>query len=178
MLKKKGICLLLAIVSVLVLSFQAFAYSGTPHTVTGTQNYLAVRDVAYTSEAHEIGKLHNGDVFYVEYRTNNNFAYGCTAWGQYGFVNGKYLSYGAPSYSYNPQPRYNPQPQQYGVQRRVTGVNNYLGLRTTPTRNDRDEIGRLYNGQYFTVLEFRNDGFAYGIAPNGQYGYVVSGYLR
>lgn len=205
MLKKRTIGLLLVVLSIVFLAFPAMAASGTPYTVTGTQNYLAIRTVDYTSAQHEIGKLYNGDVFYVESRTSNNFAYGHSANGQYGYVNGRYLAYGAPSYSYNPPrynpprnnynpPRYNPprysynpprntyyQPNNYyaqGTPRTVTGTNNYLGLRTTPTRNDRDEIGRLYNGQSFRVLEFRNDGFAYGIAPNGQYGYVVSAYLR
>ena len=163
-MKKRLFGFFFTVIMILALSVPAFA--STAYTVAGTQNYLAVRTQPATSSSNEIGAIHNGDVFNVDSFTNNGFAYGYTAYGQWGYVNANYLRAGYY------------QVQQSGSYRTVSGVNNYLGLRTTPTRNDRDEIGRLYNGQAFYVTEWRNDGFAYGHSANGQWGYVVSAYLR
>ena len=140
------------------------AASGVAHTVVGTSNYLALRSTPQTTQSNEIGMLHNGDIFYVTGRTGN-FAYGYTSYNKYGYVNANYLRQGVS------------QPQYDGTVCTVSGVNNYLGLRSTPTRNDRDEIGRLYNGDRFVVLRYEG-GFAYGHTLSGVYGYVVGGYLR
>ena len=60
----------------------------------------------------------------------------------------------------------------------VTGTKNYLALRTEPRTSERNEIGKLYNGETFYVTEWGNTGFAYGHTTSGKYGYVVSAYLR
>ena len=162
-MKKRCFCSLLAMM--LALFITVSAYASQAFMVAGTTNYLALRCEPKTAANNEIGRLYNGQNFYVDNWNINGFAYGYTAQGVYGYVNNNYLI------AYQ-------QPASVGVTCTVAGVSNYLGLRTTPTRNASDEIGRLYNGQQFTVLEFRADGFAYGIAPNGQRGYVVSSYLR
>ncbi len=183
----------LMILTLLLLLVPVTAYAETACIVTGTTNYLALRTGPRTSETNEIGKLYNGETFYVTDSGVNGFAYGYTSRGEYGYVNSKYLrakgsqapqQYQTPQYQ-TPQyqtPQYQtPQyqaPQQYGSAMTVTGTRNYLALRTSPVRNDNNEIGRLYNGQVFYVTEWLNSGFAYGHTSSGQYGYVVSAYLR
>ena len=65
-----------------------------------------------------------------------------------------------------------------GTLKTVTGTKNYLALRKAAVRSDSNEIGRLYNGNPFYVLRWENNGFAYGYTAAGQYGYVVSAYLK
>ena len=169
------------------------AYADTAYVVTGTTNYLALRTEPRTDSRNEIGKLHNGDTFYVTSRSGG-YAYGYTVLGIYGYVNANYLT----AINYQPQPQtqpavpssgyiivpapgYQPQPvpqQPVGTLKTVTGTKNYLALRKAAVRSDSNEIGRLYNGNPFYVLRWENNGFAYGYTAAGQYGYVVSAYLR
>ncbi len=159
-----------------LLAMPLTAYAETACIVRGTRNYLALRTEPRTADWNEIGKLHNGDTFYVtDFGFNGNFAYGHTTYGSYGYVNQNYLvsagSYREPTYR-------EPARTGYGSPRTVTGTTNYLALRTSPVRSSSNEIGRLYNGQTFYVTEWGNTGFAYGYTAQGQYGYVVSAYLR
>ena len=148
------------------------AYADTAYVVTGTTNYLALRTEPRTDSRNEIGKLHNGDTFYVTSRSGG-YAYGYTVLGIYGYVNANYLT----AVNYQPQP-VQPQTQPVGTLKTVTGTKNYLALRKAAVRSDSNEIGRLYNGNPFYVLRWENNGFAYGYTAAGQYGYVVSAYLR
>lgn len=185
-MKKRTMKAVLMVLTLLFLLVPVTAYADTTCIVTGTKNYLALRNAPRTDSRNEIGRLHNGDTFYVTSNGSNGFAYGYTAQGYYGYVNATYLkavSYQQPapqpSYSYPQQPA--PQPQytpQSGTPRTVTGTKNYLALRSSPVRSDSNEIGRLYNGEVFYVTEWGNNGFAYGYTARGQYGYVVSAYLR
>ena len=181
------------------------AYGDTAYVVTGTTNYLALRTEPRTDSRNEIGKLHNGDTFYVTSRSGG-YAYGYTVLGIYGYVNANYLTAinyqpqpvqpqpqsqtqpAVPSSGYIivPAPGYQPQPAQpqpvpqqpVGTLKTVTGTKNYLALRKAAVRSDSNEIGRLYNGNPFYVLRWENNGFAYGYTAAGQYGYVVSAYLK
>jgi len=65
-------------------------YSGTEKVVSGVSNYLALRSAAATSESNEIGKLYNGEKFYVTQYVNG-FAYGETSYHKWGYVNASYL---------------------------------------------------------------------------------------
>ena len=175
----------LMILTLLLLLVPITVYADTTCIVTGTRNYLALRTEPRTSESNEIGKLYNGETFYVTSSGYNGFAYGYTSRGQYGYVNANYLrtANSQPAQSYQPAQNYNYQPaqsyQQTGASARpVVGTKNYLALRTSPVRSDDNEIGRLYNGQTFYVTDWLNSGFAYGYTSSGQYGYVVSAYLR
>lgn len=71
---------------------------------------------------------------------------------------------------------YNPIVPDNG-ERIVSGVTNYLAIRTEPARSDSNEIGKLYNGEKFIVSNYTNNGFAYGRSEWGQWGYVVADYL-
>ena len=75
------------------------AYADTAYVVTGTTNYLALRTEPRTDSRNEIGKLHNGDTFYVTSRSGG-YAYGYTVLGIYGYVNANYLT----AINYQPQP--------------------------------------------------------------------------
>jgi len=68
--------------------------------------------------------------------------------------------------------------QQAGTPKTVTGTKNYLAVRSSPTRSEINETGRLHNGDIFYVIEYQNSGYAYGYTASGHYGYVVSEYLR
>ena len=78
-----------------------YSYSGTPYTpqpeigtervVCGTSHYLALRSAPSRQASTEIGKLHNGDVFFVKEFRRDGFAYGRTRNNQYGFVVSDYL---------------------------------------------------------------------------------------
>ena len=182
--KKRMKRVVLMILTLLLLLVPITAYADTTCVVTGTRNYLALRNAPRTDERNEIGKLHNGDLFIVTSGGQNGFAYGHTVSGYYGYVNANYLraaDYYQPQYTpapqYNP-PQYNPPQYSSGTPRRVTGTRNYLALRTSPVRSDSNEIGRLYNGDVFYVTEWGNNGFAYGYTASGRYGYVVSAYLK
>lgn len=167
-MKKKTMKIVLMILTLLFLMVPVTAYADTTCIVTGTKNYLALRNAPRTDSRNEIGRLYNGDTFYVTSNGSNGFAYGYTVQGYYGYVNATYLR--AVSYQ-------QPAPQS-GSPRTVTGTRNYLALRSSPVRSDSNEIGRLYNGEVFYVTEWGNNGFAYGYTARGQYGYVVSAYLR
>ena len=186
--KKRMKKVVLMFLTLLLLLVPITAYADTTCIVTGTKNYLALRNAPRTDERNEIGKLRNGDYFIVTSGGQNGFAYGHTVGGYYGYVNANYLraaDYYQPQYT--PTPQYNPAPQyttapQYnysgGTPKMVTGTKNYLALRSSPVRSESNEIGRLYNGDTFYVTEWGNTGFAYGHTASGRYGYVVSAYLR
>ncbi|MBO5572996.1 MAG: SH3 domain-containing protein, partial [Clostridium sp.] len=86
------------------------AYADTACVVTGTKNYLALRTEPRTSSSNEIGKLYNGEMFYMT-GSSNGFAYGYTAQGRYGYVNANYLQVVNYVQPVAPQPQYTPQPQ-------------------------------------------------------------------
>ena len=174
--KKRMKKVVLMFLTLLLLLVPITAYADTTCIVTGTKNYLALRNAPRTDSRNEIGKLHNGDYFIVTSGGQNGFAYGHTVGGYYGYVNANYLR--AADYY---QPQYTPAPQynySSGTPRTVTGTTNYLALRSSPVRSESNEIGRLYNGEVFYVTEWGNTGFAYGYTASGRYGYVVSAYLR
>lgn len=186
MIVKKGIKRAIAMVLTLIFLLlpATIAYADTACIVTGTKNYLALRTEPRTDSRNEIGKLYNGDTFYVT-SNSGGFAYGYTVQGRYGYVNANYLRVAnyqpqpAPVYTPTPPPTYQPQYQPvYGDHRIVTGTKNYLALRSSAVRSDSNEIGRLHNGDSFWVTQWGSTGFAYGYTASGQYGYVVSAYLR
>lgn len=168
-MKKRLLKPIVLVLTLISLMMPLTAYADTAYVVTGTQNYLALRNAPRTDANNEIGKLHNGDLFIVTNNPTNGFAYGYTSGGSYGYVNANYLRLS------NYQPQVAP---RAGIPRTVVGTRNYLALRTTPVRADNNEIGRLRNGDVFYVVEFGNTGFAYGYTAYGQYGYVVSAYLQ
>ena len=60
----------------------------------------------------------------------------------------------------------------------VSGVDYYLALRTEKKYDERNEIGKIRNGEPVTVVDNTTGAYWYVYAPTlGKYGYVNSEYL-
>jgi len=70
---------------------QTYVETGVDRVVVGTTNYLALRSQPSRKASNEIGKLYNGDHFWVKEFRTDGFAYGRTRSGQYGYVVSEYL---------------------------------------------------------------------------------------
>ena len=90
-MKKRILRTLLTFLLLFSLMAPVIAYADTACIVSGTQNYLALRNAPATDARNEIGRLHNGDTFTVTSMETNGFAYGYTRSGNYGYVNASYL---------------------------------------------------------------------------------------
>ena len=90
-MKKRIFRTLLTFLLLFSLMAPVIAYADTACIVSGTQNYLALRNAPATDARNEIGRLHNGDTFTVTSMETNGFAYGYTRSGNYGYVNASYL---------------------------------------------------------------------------------------
>ena len=141
---------------------------GIYYTVTGTTNYLALRSRPGYENSNEIGMLYNGES--VEYIDSGNGSY----WyvyspklGMFGYVNKRYL---ASSGTYV-------QVQDCGGKYWVTGTTNYLALRSAPSYNRCNEIGRLYNGDLVYVQSYSGTYWYVFSEKLGMSGYVNSNYL-
>lgn len=146
--------------------------STTYYTVAGTTNYLALRSQPGYDAGNEIGKLYNGES--VEYINCGNGSYWfvysaklCTS----GYVNRRYLAASGGSCTYDPAP------SGYARICRVVGTTNYLALRSAPTYDGRNEIGRLYNGDTVEVQSCSGTYWYVYSSKLGMSGYVNSRYL-
>jgi len=167
---KRFITVLLAMALVVGLSVPAFASDDTEtkYTTATTSAY-----VSPTIQSKVVATFPAGVAVtvYTDYH-ENGFDYCFTNETEYCWIPQAFLSStpggGTPT----------PYTPEIGTDRVVVGTQNYLALRSDPSRNPNNEIGRLYNGDMFFVKEFRRDGFAYGRTRSGKYGYVVSDYLE
>ncbi len=140
-------------------------------TVTGTKNYLALRSTAEYTDKNVIGKLYNGDQVVItgDWQGEYVWVY-APSLNQDGFVNGKYLSGTGSSSgsSGGSSSRY----------RTVTGTENYLALRTTAEYNDKNIIGKLYNGDQVIITGDWQGEYVWVYAPSlDQDGFVNGKYL-
>lgn len=72
-----------------------------------------------------------------------------------------------------------PDPKPVKKTMTVTGVTNYLGIRSQATTDSKYEIGRLYNGEKVTVLNNSNPTFYLVRSQStGIQGYVVARFLQ
>ena len=60
----------------------------------------------------------------------------------------------------------------------VSGVSNFLAVRTSAAYNPYNIIGQLNNGDTFTVQYKTGNGYAYGYSASGITGFVNASYLR
>lgn len=133
------------------------------YRVTGTQNYLALRNAPSYDKANEIGKLHNGDIVeFIDYG-NGTYWYVSSAKGC-GYVNKNYLEALSIGSSNNTLT--------------VLGTKNYLALRSAQKYDTSNEIGKLKNGQTVTLIRKDSSGYWLVYAPSaGKFGYVNADYL-
>ena len=141
-------------------------YCTDSYTVFGTKYYLALRtEMAYRDE-NEIGRIVNGQTVDVVDKCTGNpeywYVYAPTL-GKYGYVNCNYLK----------------AENGYGIYV-VSGVVNYLALRTETAYRDENETGQLCNGEMVNVLETNTGNPEYWyvyVLSSGKYGYVNKNYL-
>ena len=121
---------------------------------------------------NEIGKLYNGETVCPAGTGYNGYLYVYSPkLNMYGYVNARYVS----SYTPSPVPAPNYCP---GYSCTVTGTTHYLALRSAAAYDERNEIGRLYNGQTVEYINSGNGNYVYVYAPTlNAYGYVNRNYL-
>ena len=138
-------------------------HASDSYRVTGTQNYLALRNAPAYDQANEIGKLHNGDIVQFVNSGNGTYWYVSSSKG-YGYVNKNYLKPVSGGSSKNTLT--------------VQGTNNYLALRSAKKYDSSNEIGKLNNGQTVTLIRKDSSGYWLVFAPSaGKFGYVNADYL-
>ena len=144
--------------------------SASYYTVAGTTNYLALRSQPGYDAGNEIGRLYNGES--VEFINCGNGSY----WFVYsaklcmsGYVNKRYLVGSGCQYT--------SAPAVTGRTCRVAGTTNYLALRSAPTYDGSNEIGKLFNGDTVEVKSCSGT-YWYVYSPKlCMSGYVNSRYL-
>jgi len=168
---KRLISILMVIALMVSLSVPAFANDGTVtmYTTTATNAYVSPDASSMVLAVIPAGK----SITTYPGEDRNGFKHCFTNETEFCYIPAAFLTTnaGASTEPVTPTP-------ETGVDRVVVGTQNYLALRSAPTRQASNEIGKLRNGDYFFVKEFRTDGFAYGRTRSGQYGYVVSDYLE
>ena len=163
---------------------------GIKYSVTGTKNYLALRNAPSYDSSNEIAKLQNGDEVFIKSQTvyGDKYEY-CyvtvisgNASGKEGYVNKDYLKKGASNLS---DKNSNTKPSTNGTYTvyTVTGTTNYLGVRTAPVYDESNIICKLNNGDQVYVYSTDTYGdkgeYWYISVPNvGKEGYVNKSYLK
>ncbi|GEM_PF-5055612 len=168
---KRVLTILLTIALVATMAIPAFANDGTVtmYTTTATPAYVSPNASSKILATFPAGKR----ITTYPGEDQNGFKHCFTNETEFCYIPAAFLTTNS-SASSEPAPVI----PETGTERVVSGTTNYLALRSEPSRRASNEIGRLYNGEYFFVKEFRTDGFAYGRTRNGRYGYVVSDYLE
>ena len=77
-----------------------------------------------------------------------------------------------------PTPSPKPAPTPVSGTFTVSGVTNFLAIRTTAAYSPYNIIGQLNNGDTFTVQYKTGNGYAYGCSASGITGFVNASYLR
>ena len=142
------------------------------YTVSGTTNYLALRNACSYDKSNEIGRIFNGDtVELIDSSTGNTgywYVYSPTL-DMYGFVNKSYLT----AYTHAAS---RPVCQNYTV----TGTTSYLALRNACSYDRNNEIGRIFNGDTVELVDSSKGytGYWYVYSPTlDMYGFVNKSYL-
>ncbi len=138
--------------------------------VTDVEYYLALRSEKAYNASNELGKLYNGETVEVVNDTTGDYWYVyAPTLGKYGYVNADYLTSRAPA----------PTTYHTGDFWTVTDVTYYLALRSQPSYDGANELGKLYNGERVKVIDTPSGDYWYVYAPTlDMYGYVNSDYLR
>ena len=154
------------------------AYAAEYYYVTGTSNYLALRTEPGYNAANEIGRLNNGEkVEYVNSGMDGYWYVYASSIGKYGYVNSKYLAFDSSGQPGSTSPGREVTKKRSTYQ--VKGTNNYLALRTEPSYDAANEIGKLYEGDVVEFINSGSDGYSYVYSSKlRKYGYVNSNYLN
>jgi len=168
---KRLITIVLTAAFLALMAVPAFANDGTVimYTTTSTPAYVSPNAGSKVLAVFQAGKR----ITTYPGEDQNGFKHCFTNETEFCYIPAAFLTTSS-SGSTEPAPVI----PETGTERVVMGTTNYLALRSEPSRKASCEIGKLYNGEYFFVKEFRTDGFAYGRTRGGKYGYVVSDYLE
>ena len=152
-------------------SIPSFGCNKPLYTVTGTSNYLALRNAKAYDASNEIGRLNNGETVVVTDKADAQYWYVyAPSLKRSGYVNKDYLTASASSGNC---------PTPLLLVYTVSGTSNYLALRTEKAYDAANEIGRLNNGEIVEMLDNSDDEYWYVYAPSLQkYGYVNCNYLK
>lgn len=169
---KRILTVLLTVALLVTMAVPALANDGTVtmYTTTTTNAYVSPNASSKVLATFPAGK----DVVTYPGEDQNGFKHCFTNETEFCYIPAAYLT----TSQVTPVTPVTPVIPETGTERVVSGTTNYLALRSAPSRQASNEIGKLRNGDYFFVKEFRTDGFAYGRTRNGKYGYVVSDYLE
>ena len=150
--------------------------SGDYRTVTGTKNYLALRSSAKYSDKNIIGKLYNGDKVIITGGKDGEYVWVyAPSLDKSGFVNSKYLSKEGSSNNSSKKKKNS----SSGDHRTVTGTKNYLALRSSAEYNDKNIIGKLYNGDKVIITGGKDGEYVWVYAPSlDKSGFVNAKYLK
>ena len=121
----------------MVLGSTVSAFAANTYTVTGTRNFLALRNEKCYDARNVIGQLHNGDTVDVKDASGQYWTV-TTNSGKTGYGDGRYLTKGQTPVVDNTYV--------------VSGTTNYLALRTAPKYDARNEFAQLHNGDFVKVL--------------------------
>ncbi len=136
--------------------------------VSGTTNYLALRNAQSFDASNEIGQIYNGQEVQVISSGGAYWYVYVPALGMEGYVNGDYLTSDPNNVIMGPA-----NTNSYYV----TGTTYYLALRNAQSYDERNEIGKIYNGQEVQVISSGGTYWYVYVPALGMKGYVNSGYL-
>ena len=143
--------------------------------------YLAIRTAKSYDDSNIIGQMYTGYKVYVIDKSTGTYWY-CYSPdnGVYGYVNSNYLvsSYPGSGNNYYASTGYT----TWTVGGTNSAGGHYLALRTAPSYNSANEIGKLYDGQvvyvYSNSYASYYDTYWYVYSPSlGKWGYVNSNYI-
>ena len=142
----------------------AGASSADGYYVTTANSFLSLRTGAGTGYS-EIDRLgYNTTVQVLGYEGNWAYVF-VPARNEYGFVSTSYIAADSGSY--------------YGNVKTCCVKESYLALRTYPSFQRENEIGKIWAGQTVNVQWYTDNGYAYVYAPTlGMYGYVNASFIR
>ena len=148
---------------------------GYSYYVTGTENYLALRNEMAYDRRNEIGRLYNGDQVLVLNHGDNKYWYVYSPQlDKYGYVDGDYLMLSDGNRCDNTPQNDLSACSSYVVK----GTQNYLAVRSAMKYDRKNEIGKLYNGDTVQLINTGNGEYWYIYASKlNLYGYVNSQYL-
>ena len=168
---KRIVAAFLVMALMITMAVPAWANDGTQTMYTTTTTSAYASPNANSTVLAVFGPGKDVITYPREHKDRNGFTYCFTNETEFCYIPTANLSSSSGGGTYTPT-------VEPGVDRAVFGTTNYLALRSAPSRQASNEIGKLHNGDTFFVKEFLPNGFAYGRTRKGQYGYVVSDYLE
>ena len=160
---------------------QGSSSGGSYYTVYVSSSYLALRSAPYYDASNEIGKLYSGASVQAVDKSYGDYWYVYVpSYGSYGYVNKNYLYSGSGSSSGSSSSGSSSKGSSSSSSsyRTVYVSSSYLALRTNPSFDASNEIGKLYSGDTVQIIDTSNGTYWYVYSTRlNSYGYVNASYL-